>query len=53
MRYLLIAVPFFLASSGAFAGGFVPVAPAPEMDLGIAGLVMVAGAAFLARRRRN
>jgi len=54
MRYVLASVAFFLVSSGAYAGFSPPnAAPAPEMDLGIAGLVMVAGAAFLARRRRG
>ena len=56
-----------LEAAGIFTGftpnsGFVNIndfvvsgtpVPAPEMDLGIAGLVMVAGAAFLARRRRG
>ncbi len=35
-----------------FASGADP-APAPEMGLGLAGLVMVAGAAYLAARRRR
>jgi LPXTG-motif cell wall-anchored protein len=52
MRYLLTSVAFILVSSAAYA---VPAlrAPAPEMDLGLAGLAMVAAAAFLTRRRRS
>jgi LPXTG-motif cell wall-anchored protein len=53
MRYLLSSVAFFLVSGAAYAVNAAPIVPAPEMDLGIAGLVMVAGAAFLARRRRG
>ena len=54
MRYLLASVAFFLISGTAYAVAVLPaVAPAPEMDFGIAGLVIVAGAAFLARRRRG
>jgi hypothetical protein len=54
MRYLLTSVAFFLVSGAAYASGAVaPVAPAPEIDLGIAGLVMVAAAAFFARRGRG
>jgi len=52
MRYLLTSVAFFLVSSAAYAAA-VPRTPSPEMDLGIAGLAMVAGAAYLARRRRG
>ena len=53
MRYLLTSMAFVLISGAAYAGGLpAAVAPAPGMDLGIAGLVMVAGAAFIARRRR-
>ncbi len=53
MRYLLTSVAFFLVSSAAFAGLPVAHVPSPEMDFGLAGLFMVAGAAFLARRRRG
>jgi LPXTG-motif cell wall-anchored protein len=53
MRYIIACAAFFLASGAAYATPALPIAPAPEMDLGIAGLVMVAGAAFLARRRRG
>ena len=50
MRYLLISLAFlFVGANQAYA---VP-APAPEADLGLAGLAMVAGAAFLALRRRR
>jgi hypothetical protein len=51
MRYLLTSVAFFLISSFAYA---TPVlAPAPETDLGLASMVMVAGAAFLVARKRR
>jgi LPXTG-motif cell wall-anchored protein len=51
MRSLVTAVAFLMVSSAAYA---VPLRiPSPEMDLGVAGLVMVAGAAFLAYRRRG
>ena len=52
MRYLMTSVAFFLVSSAAYA---VPErrTPSPEMDIGIAGLAMVAAAAFLVRRRRS
>ena len=50
MRHLIVAVAAMLVSSSAFA--LIPRVPSPEMDFGLAGLVMVAGAAFLARRRR-
>ena len=53
MRYLLTSLAFFLLSGAAYATPAPPAAPAPEMDLGIAGLAMVAAAAFLARRRRS
>ena len=55
MRYLLTSMAFVLISGAAYAGELPPqtIAPAPGMDLGIAGLVMVAGAAFIARRRRR
>jgi LPXTG-motif cell wall-anchored protein len=53
MRYLSASLAFFMVSGAAYAAAALPIAPAPEMDLGIAGLVMVAGAAFLARRRRR
>lgn len=49
MRYLLTLVVFLLGVSKAYA---VP-APSPESDLGLASIVMVAGAAFLAYRLRR
>jgi hypothetical protein len=50
MRYLLLAGTFFLVSSAAYAKQKLAIGPSPEIDLGVAGLVMIAGAAFLARR---
>ena len=38
---------------GVLVGVLASPVPAPEEDLGIAAVVMVAGAAFLARRRRG
>jgi hypothetical protein len=51
MRCLLSSLAFVMASSAAYAGFGAVIVPARELDLGLAGLVMVAGAAFLARRR--
>jgi hypothetical protein len=50
MRYLTSLV-FFLIPAAAFATPVV--GPSPETDLGLASFVMVAGAAFLARRLRR
>ena len=52
MRYLVSSLALLLISSPAFAQVAAKV-PSPEMDLGLAGLVMIAGAAFLALRRRR
>jgi hypothetical protein len=58
MRYLhfLTSLAFLLGASQAQAQN-LPTAtrlgPSPESDLGLAGLVMVAGAAFLAYRLRR
>ncbi|RBP13739.1 hypothetical protein DFR50_1111 [Roseiarcus fermentans] len=53
MRYLVLPAAFLLAAStAALARGILVAAPAPGMDLGVAGLVMVAGAALLVRWRR-
>jgi hypothetical protein len=49
MRYLT-SLAFFLIPAAAFA---TPMVPSPETDLGLASFVMVAGAAFLARRLRR
>ena len=49
MRFLIASVAVLALTGAAFAS---PRVPSPEMDFGLAGLVMVAGAAFLARRRR-
>lgn len=52
MKYLLTAIVFFMISgSAAYAGP--PTVPSPEMDFGLASVVMAAGAAFLAARRRR
>ncbi len=53
MRYLPISLAFVFGAGQAFAGPTVP-GPSPESDLGLASIVMVAAAAFLAyglRRR--
>jgi hypothetical protein len=49
MRTILASLVLLLVPGVAYA---VPV-PSPEMDVGIAGLVMVAGAAFLVACRRR
>ena len=49
---VLLALVLLVAVGPAYAsnpGG----APSPEMDLGLASLAMVAGAAYLAHRRRR
>ena len=51
MRYLLTFVAFLFGVSQAYAAT-VP-GPSPESDLGLASIVMVAGAAFLAYRLRR
>jgi hypothetical protein len=48
MRYLVSSFALLLLSTPAFAQ---VAAPSPEMDLGLAAIAMLAGAAFLARRR--
>jgi len=50
MRYLTSLA--FLMIPVAASASVVP-APSPETDLGLASFVMVAGAAFLARRLRR
>jgi LPXTG-motif cell wall-anchored protein len=51
MKRLLTSVGFLLVPAAAYA---TPVfVPSPEMDMGLAGMVMVAGAAFLTLRRRR
>jgi hypothetical protein len=52
MRYSLISLAFFFGAGQAFAGPTVP-GPSPESDLGLASIVMVAAAAFLAYGRRR
>jgi hypothetical protein len=51
MRYLT-SLALFLVPAAAYAVATRP-APSPEMDLGAASFVMIAGAAFLARRLRR
>jgi LPXTG-motif cell wall-anchored protein len=48
-RWLLASLTLLLLPGVAYA---VPV-PSPDMGFGVAGLVMLAGAAFLAHRRRR
>lgn len=50
MRYGLLPLAFLLIGSSAHA---VPVGPSPEMDLGLAGFVMLVSAAYLASRWRH
>ena len=50
MRYLLTTLAFLLGAGQALAQN---LAPAPESDLGLAAIVMVAGAAYLAYRFRR
>ena len=66
-RLILLAVSFLFCSSAMALpiwkmkseGQFAPISavsvpgPSPEFDTGLAGLAMVAGAAFLAFRRRR
>jgi hypothetical protein len=47
MRYFVV-VAFYFVSNNAYAG----VCPSPEVDAGLAGLLMAAGAAYLASHRR-
>jgi hypothetical protein len=49
MRYLT-SLAFFMIPAAAYA---VVKVPSPETDLGVASFIMVAGAAFLARRLRR
>jgi hypothetical protein len=54
MRYLPISLAFLFGASQAYAGAAGVPGPSPESDLGLASLVMVAAAGFLAyglRRR--
>jgi hypothetical protein len=55
MRYLhfLTSLAFLLGASQAQAQTATRLGPSPESDLGLAGFVMVAGAAFLAYRLRR
>ncbi len=48
-RLLLVAASSLICGSA--MAGFPLPGPSPEFDLGLAGLVMVAGAAYLAYRR--
>ncbi len=52
-QLLLVTASLFLISGSAMAGSEPVPGPSPEFDLGLAGLVMVAGAAYLAYRRRH
>ena len=51
MRYFLTSLPILLIASSAYAQ--VLNGPSPEFDLGLASIVMVVGAAFLAYRLRR
>jgi LPXTG-motif cell wall-anchored protein len=53
-RQLILLTTFVLLCGPAMAGTTTPVpGPSPDFDTGIVGFVMLAGAAFLARRRRR
>ena len=59
MRILFVFLTLLLATDASQAqvasavnAARIKKAPAPEMGLGVAGLVMVAGTAYLVRRRR-
>jgi hypothetical protein len=52
MRYVLISLAFLLGASQAQAQ-IANLGPSPESDLGLASIVMVAAAAFLAYRFRR
>jgi LPXTG-motif cell wall-anchored protein len=51
-RGLILLAVSFLFCGPAMAGLAVP-GPSPDFDTGLVGLAMVAGAAYLARRRRR
>jgi hypothetical protein len=50
MRYVLVSLAFLFGASQAQAQN---LGPSPESDLGLASIVMVAAAAFLAYRFRR
>ena len=53
-RRLIPLAAFVLFCGPAMAGGGSPVpGPSPEFDTGLVGFVMLAGAAYLAHRRRR
>ena len=51
-RRLILLTAFVLLCGPAMAGSVVP-GPSPDFDTGLIGFVMLAGAAYLARRRRR
>ena len=51
-RLILLAVSFLFCGSVMAQVAPAP-GPSPEFDTGLVGLAMVAGAAYLARRRRR
>jgi LPXTG-motif cell wall-anchored protein len=54
MARRLVLLASVLLCGPAMAGGASPVpGPSPDFDAGLVGFAMVAGAAFLARRRRR
>ena len=53
-RLILLAASVLFCGPAMAVGGYPAVpGPSPEFDTGLVGFVMVAGAAFLARRRRR
>jgi LPXTG-motif cell wall-anchored protein len=54
-RQLTLLAAFVLFCGSAMAGELPPAVPgpSPDFDTGLVGFVMLAGAAYLARRRRR
>ena len=52
-RRLILLAAFVLFCGPAMARGRAVPGPSPDFDTGLVGFVMLAGAAFLARRRRR
>ena len=50
MRAVVASIAFFIIASPAVA---IMAVPSPEMDMSLTAFAMVAGAAFLVRRKRR